>query len=359
MPTDSAVRSAIGRLSERLAKTSVKVGHASALLRNLADSARLYRRLLGSAKSTSIPPDHYQETQRLAAALAPDDNGLGAEHLRSTVMSHRDWLEADTARARIQEQWRLFFANGMPCSTRRSLFRPFRTTIRCRLGRGTFRSTAKGTPFTMRVLYGRTLPAPAASRQPRRQSIVHRPVCQLGCESLDLVSRIARRSPLLNFLNRSLAVSYRLRVPQGDGRLGSARRTSSLMSALRSPAHSMDAVSRMPPIASGLPHLRKDVVGQMLPKFVHCRWRSDSSAGFLRLLNPGILAHCRGRSRRTRIPARGAQAARQSATRQGRAEVAETNFRGGPSLLRKNECKGLGMRLAMRPRPVTREARRS
>ena len=47
MPTDSAVRSAIDRLSERLAKAGAKVGHTSALLPNLADSARLYRKLLG------------------------------------------------------------------------------------------------------------------------------------------------------------------------------------------------------------------------------------------------------------------------------------------------------------------------
>jgi amidase len=42
MPTGSAVRSAIGRLSQRLADAGVKVAHSSALLPNLADSARLY-----------------------------------------------------------------------------------------------------------------------------------------------------------------------------------------------------------------------------------------------------------------------------------------------------------------------------
>jgi amidase len=109
MPTDSAVRSAIGRLSERIAKAGVKVGHASALLPNLADSARMYRTLLGSAKSSSISPELYKETQRSAAALAPDDDSLGAEHMRGTVMSHRDWLGADAARARLQQQWSLFF----------------------------------------------------------------------------------------------------------------------------------------------------------------------------------------------------------------------------------------------------------
>jgi amidase len=109
MPTDRAVRGAIGRLSERLAKTGVRVGCTSALLPNLAESARLYRRLLGSAKSASIPPDHYKETQLSAAALAPDDNSLGAEHMRGTLMCHRDWLDADTARARLQQKWSLFF----------------------------------------------------------------------------------------------------------------------------------------------------------------------------------------------------------------------------------------------------------
>ncbi len=109
IPTDDAVRSTIDRLSDRIAKAGAKVGRASALLPNLADSARLYRKLLGSAKSTSLTPDVYQETRRSAAALAPSDSSLSAEHTRGTVMSHRDWLEADASRARFQQQWSLFF----------------------------------------------------------------------------------------------------------------------------------------------------------------------------------------------------------------------------------------------------------
>lgn len=45
----------------------------------------------------------------MAAALAPDDKSLGAEHTRGTAMSHRDWLAADMARNRLQQQWSLFF----------------------------------------------------------------------------------------------------------------------------------------------------------------------------------------------------------------------------------------------------------
>jgi len=44
-----------------------------------------------------------------SAALVPGDDGLEAERTRGTVMSHRDWLETDLARARIQQQWSLFF----------------------------------------------------------------------------------------------------------------------------------------------------------------------------------------------------------------------------------------------------------
>jgi len=109
MPTDSAVRTAIGRLAERLVKAGVKVAHASPLLPNLAESARLYMRLLGSAKSASLAPDRYEEAQRSARALAPGDNSLGAERTHGTVMSHREWIQTDSARARFQQQWKLFF----------------------------------------------------------------------------------------------------------------------------------------------------------------------------------------------------------------------------------------------------------
>ena len=109
MPTDSAVRSAIDQLAERLAKAGVKVANTSALLPDLADSARLYMRLLGSAKSASVPRDLYEKTQSAATALRPSDNSLGAERTRGTVMSHRDWLAADAARLRLQQQWSILF----------------------------------------------------------------------------------------------------------------------------------------------------------------------------------------------------------------------------------------------------------
>jgi amidase len=109
MPTDSAVRTAFDRLSERLAKAGAKVAHTSPLLPNLGDSARLYMRLLASAKSVGLPADGYEGLRRAAAALAAGDNSLAAERMRGTAMTHRDWLAADVARARCQQQWSLLF----------------------------------------------------------------------------------------------------------------------------------------------------------------------------------------------------------------------------------------------------------
>src|SRR5262249_2523655 len=109
MPTGNAVRSAIGRLAKRLERLGIKVEETSASLPDLAASARLYMKLLSSATSPRVSPDAFTEAQRLASSLSADDHSLLAERTRGTVMSQRDWLAADAARRRFQEQWRAFF----------------------------------------------------------------------------------------------------------------------------------------------------------------------------------------------------------------------------------------------------------
>jgi hypothetical protein len=68
-------------------------------------------------------------------------------------------------------------------------------------------------------------------RPPRRRSTIRRPVCRSGCKSLDRILRIARRSPLLNFLNGSSVVSYRPRVMLDNSQSADAHRTSSVTTA--------------------------------------------------------------------------------------------------------------------------------
>jgi amidase len=109
VPTDQAVRGAIHGLVERLAKLGVKLTQSGDLLPDLANSARIYMRLLGAARSAGVPSDIYAKTQSAVAALQSDDNKLATERARGMVMSHRDWLAADLRRKRLAEQWRRFF----------------------------------------------------------------------------------------------------------------------------------------------------------------------------------------------------------------------------------------------------------
>jgi len=109
LPTAAAISGAIARLSERLAKAGAKVGRTEPLLPDLADSARLYMRLLVSAMAANWPLELYQRTRASAEALAADDKSLAAERRRGAVLSHRDWMAADAARARLQRQWHNVF----------------------------------------------------------------------------------------------------------------------------------------------------------------------------------------------------------------------------------------------------------
>jgi amidase len=109
IPTATPVRAALDRLSQRLARAGAKVADSSPLLPNLADSARLYMRLLFSGQGANSPPALYEEMRRSAEALRPGDNSLAAERIRGAVISHRDWIAADIARARLQQQWSALF----------------------------------------------------------------------------------------------------------------------------------------------------------------------------------------------------------------------------------------------------------
>jgi amidase len=111
MPTNKAVRGAIEKLAADLGKAGVTVTRDSPLLPDFAASSRLYMRLLMSFLGAVFPPEGYAGAQAAAAKLAPDDLSLGAERLRGVVLSHRDWVMGDGARARLQAQWRELFKN--------------------------------------------------------------------------------------------------------------------------------------------------------------------------------------------------------------------------------------------------------
>ncbi|WP_338307095.1 amidase [Bradyrhizobium sp. TM233] len=109
MPTSDAVRSAIGRLAERLGRSGARVARASTSLPDLAESARLYMKLLNAARSPRLTPAALEDARGLAAALASDDRSLEAERARGWAMMHREWLATDAARLQLQQRWRELF----------------------------------------------------------------------------------------------------------------------------------------------------------------------------------------------------------------------------------------------------------
>jgi amidase len=109
VPTATPVRLALERLAESLSRSGVKVERSHRLLPDLAEAARLYMRLLLSFTAATWPAALYDELKGLAAGLAPEDRSLGAERARGISLSHRDWVLADLARSRLQQQWRALF----------------------------------------------------------------------------------------------------------------------------------------------------------------------------------------------------------------------------------------------------------
>jgi amidase len=109
LPTETAVRSVLHRLSDNLVKAGVKLAHNSVALPDLAHSARVYMQLLMSALSERWSAELYEQAVGRAETLAADDNSLHAERSRGAVLSHREWAAADTARILLERQWAELF----------------------------------------------------------------------------------------------------------------------------------------------------------------------------------------------------------------------------------------------------------
>ena len=109
LPTAASVRAAIERLAAHLAKSGARVARESKLLPDLADSTRLYMRLLYAIMTAALPSDELEPMKAAAAQLKSDDASLAAERLRGSTLSHRDWIVCDSRRAGLRAQWRALF----------------------------------------------------------------------------------------------------------------------------------------------------------------------------------------------------------------------------------------------------------
>lgn len=109
MPLSDEVRTATQRFRERLEHAGCTVSSKSDLLPDLETVLRTFgQRLLGFIGGR-MPRQQYEAIRARVAGLAKTDTSDAAMEQRSLVLSHRDWLEADSARTVVLHQWRQFF----------------------------------------------------------------------------------------------------------------------------------------------------------------------------------------------------------------------------------------------------------
>jgi amidase len=111
VPVSSEVRAAIDELATRLEQAGVTVMRRSPHLPDLAEGSRSYMRLLQSTLAAGFPPRVYAAALTAAAGLDPSDTSLSAEQARGVVLSHRDWVAADTVRTVQRAQWAELFTH--------------------------------------------------------------------------------------------------------------------------------------------------------------------------------------------------------------------------------------------------------
>ncbi|OIK06672.1 amidase [Streptomyces monashensis] len=110
IPTGSAVRAGVDRVAQALADGGARVERHSPLLPDLDEAALLYTQLVVSGSVARFPVEAQERLRTRVAALGADDRSLDAARLRGMVLSHRDWIEADTRRELHRHRWRQLFA---------------------------------------------------------------------------------------------------------------------------------------------------------------------------------------------------------------------------------------------------------
>lgn len=109
LPVASDIRAALDQLAGRLTAAGAAVARSSALLPDLAESARLHTRLVRNVVNFGRPPEYFQKMREGVAALARDDDSLKAWRLRAPLLTHHEWMSGEIARARLRQQWSMLF----------------------------------------------------------------------------------------------------------------------------------------------------------------------------------------------------------------------------------------------------------
>ncbi|HXO02541.1 MAG TPA: amidase [Stellaceae bacterium] len=108
-PIDDSVATAIDAAVAAIAKAGAAVDREARPDVTLEENQRLFMLLLRAATASRLTDAAFAEQQKIAATLAPDDNGPEAHIARGATLSHRAWGAANEERSKLRYIWREFF----------------------------------------------------------------------------------------------------------------------------------------------------------------------------------------------------------------------------------------------------------
>jgi amidase len=106
-PTASSIATALNGLAERLAKLGCQVVRESPKLPNLAQTTRIYFKLL--AAFFAAEPEVRARVEAAANSLSADDQSLEAADLRCLTMNHVDWVHKSRIGSGLRARWQALF----------------------------------------------------------------------------------------------------------------------------------------------------------------------------------------------------------------------------------------------------------
>jgi len=114
---DSSPMSAVSeRIIERLHHAADTVSRAGAIVDrtarpdfDVAESHRIYMKLLRAATSARVPDEVFESQKNIAASVSPDDLSHRAAVARGATLYHREWMAANEMRMRFRLAWQEFF----------------------------------------------------------------------------------------------------------------------------------------------------------------------------------------------------------------------------------------------------------
>lgn len=107
-PVDAAVQQGLRELVAFLRSEGVAVTEGARPV-DSAEANAVYTLLLRAATGALYDDAAYARALERAAGFAADDRSYPARHFRGNTISHRGWVQLDSRRSRLRQQWAAFF----------------------------------------------------------------------------------------------------------------------------------------------------------------------------------------------------------------------------------------------------------